>query len=231
MKLETLVIGNKTCTIYTAETPNYLIIQPVDEFDLKVLDRQIELMKEAVQSQFMLVAITIEEWHDELTPWSGPAVFGKEGFGDGAQATLSYIEDVLLPTLYNTYHIEQSVPVILGGYSLAGLFSLWSACQSNRFAAIGAISASLWYPDWISYAKEHTPQTQYVYLSLGDREDKTKNPVMATAGHRMREQYDVLGEQGIHRTLEWNAGHHFQDTEVRCAKGFSWCIEALDKNN
>lgn len=220
-------IGQKTCTIYEVENPEYILIQPVDEFDLKVLDHQVELMREAVDKPFLLVAITIEHWHDELTPWSAPAVFGKEGFGDQAKETLAYIETVLLPELTKKYQIKDTMPIILGGYSLAGLFSIWSACQSKRFSAIAAISPSLWYPDWITYVKEHVPATKAIYLSLGDREDKTKNPVMATAGQRIREQQAILKEQGIACTLEWNAGHHFQDTEVRCAKGFSWCMQSM----
>lgn len=41
----------------------------------------------------------------------------------------------------------------LGGYSLAGLFSLWAAYQTNLFAGIAAASPSVWFPGFLDYAK------------------------------------------------------------------------------
>ena len=51
------------------------------------------------------------------------------------------------------------LPVILGGYSLGGLFALWSSMQTDRFAAIAAASPSLWIKDWLNYAEAHPVQT------------------------------------------------------------------------
>ena len=44
------------------------------------------------------------------------------------------------------------------------------------------------------------------YLSLGDKEEKTRNKVMATVGERIKMQYDILNND---RVLEWNSGNHF----------------------
>ena len=73
--------------------------------------------------------------------------------------------------------------------------------------------------------KEHKIRTRRVYLSLGDREEKARNPVMATVGNRIREAHALLREQGISCTLEWNAGNHFADTDQRTAKAFLWVME------
>ena len=58
-----------------------------------------------------------------------------------------------------------------------------------------------------------------MYLSLGDREERAKNPLMATVGDCIREQYALLQADHI-VTLEWNPGNHFQDSEKRTARAF-----------
>ena len=68
------------------------------------------------------------------------------------------------------------------------------------------------------------PNLHKVYLSLGDKEERTKNPVMATVGNRIRECYDWLRNNNICCTLEWNEGNHFKNPELRTAKAFAWLI-------
>lgn len=107
--------------------------------------------------------------HD-LSPWKSPAVFGKDGFGDGAEDMLQFILRQCA---------DRSKTYYAGGYSMAGLFSLWAAYQTDAFAGVAAASPSIWFPDFLQYMKEHDIRTESVYLSLGDREEKTRNPVMA----------------------------------------------------
>lgn len=59
---------------------------------------------------------------------------------------------------------------------MVGLFSLWAAYQTDAFAGVAAASPSIWFPDFLQYMKEHDIRTESVYLSLGDREEKTRNP-------------------------------------------------------
>ena len=73
--------------------------------------------------------------------------------------------------------------------------------------------------------KEHKIRTDAVYLSLGDKEEKTRHPVMATVGDRIREAHSLLFEQGVKCVLEWNEGNHFKDADVRTAKAFAWVIK------
>ena len=63
-----------------------------------------------------------------------------------------------------------------------------------------------------------------VYLSLGGKEEKTKNKVMATVGDRTRAQEGLLQEDSMVESvvLEWNAGGHFADAGKRLAKGVKW---------
>ncbi|WP_251439943.1 alpha/beta hydrolase-fold protein [Veillonella intestinalis] len=227
MNKKTLNIGNKICTIYSGENPEFFLIQPVDEHDLEVLDKEVDMLTHEVGSHLLLVAIHIENWNEELSPWYAPAVFGNADFGNQATDTLDYIENVVIPYVIEAYQLKETIPAILGGYSLAGLFVLWSAYKSTRFSAIAAMSPSVWFPKWLDFVSNNVPLVNTIYLSLGDKEERTKNKVMATVGDCIRKQAQLLESQGIECTLVCNKGNHFQESDTRCAKGFCWCIESL----
>ena len=111
---------------------------------------------------------------------------------------------------------------------LAGLFALWSTYQEKstvKFAAAAGISPSVWFPGWLEYAKTKQIRTKQVYLSLGDREEKTRNAVMRQVGQNIREMDRwYRNNEKIECVLEWNEGNHFRDVDVRCGKGFLWCM-------
>ena len=215
-------LSDRICFLYQDEAAKHLLIQPIDEHDLEVLDHEVEAIKELSDKPFSLVAFMIKDWNQELTPWVAPPVFGKTPFGDGAEKTLEFITSQLLPEVQ-----ENITHLILGGYSLAGLFALWAGYQTGKFEGIAAASPSVWYPKWIDYASENKPLAKSVYLSLGDKEEKAKNPVMAQVGNAIRKQHELLTEQEIKTILEWNAGNHFVDSDKRMAKGFAWAINNL----
>ena len=112
----------------------------------------------------------------------------------------------------------------IGGYSLAGLFALWAAYQTDGFAGVAAASPSIWFPGFTEYMTSRSIHTGRVYLTLGDREEKTRNPVMSTVGDRIRAMNDYLTSQGKVCTLEWNQGNHFKEPDLRMAKGFSFML-------
>ena len=245
MNRKEYTLSDRTCFLYQDEAAKYLLIQPIDEHDLELLDQEVEAIKELTDKPFSLVAFMIKDWNQELTPWVAPPVFGKTPFGDGAEKTLKFITSQLLP------EVQENIPhLILGGYSLAGLFALWAGYQTDRFEGIAAAAPSVWYPQWIDYASENKPFAKSVYLSLGDKEEKAKNrwnseshqarlngrvvtevgkanPVMAQVGNAIRKQHELLTEQEINTILEWNAGNHFVDSDKRMAKGFAWAINNL----
>lgn len=105
---------------------------------------------------------------------------------------------------------------------------MWSTYQEKstvKFAAAAGISPSVWFPGWLEYMKTKQIQTKKVYLSLGDREEKTRNAVMRHVGSNIREMDSWYGNnEKIECVLEWNEGNHFRDVDVRCGKGFLWCI-------
>lgn len=165
---------------------------------------------------FGLFAVKVDNWNADLSPWQAPAVFGNEAFGDGAAHTLDVILQLCLDKERKYY---------IGGYSLAGFFALWASYQTGVFAGTAAASPSMWFPGFLPYMKEHEIRSKAVYLSLGDREEKTKNPVMCTVGDCIRKAHAYLAGQGTDCTLEWNAGNHFKEPEMRTAKAFAWVMK------
>ena len=175
-KKEIVKIGEHTCILHSEENAKFFIIQPVDGNDTEELERQITYIEDNSQTPFIHIAVRINKWNAELTPWPAPPVFGKVPFGDGAHSTLLYILEQLIPTLKTQFALELNKSnTILGGYSLAGLFSLWVSYQQNvPFHGIVSASPSAWYTGWLDYANSHQPQVEHAYLSLGDKEEKTK---------------------------------------------------------
>ena len=225
MKKETIQIADRKCVVYRDEQPELLLLQPIDNHDLEVMDNEVAVIASLSTKPFVLVAFEVKDWFGELTPWTAPAVFGNTPFGDGAEHTLSFVTDTLMPELQNRLIYDaDAMKCLLGGYSLAGFFALWACYHSPMFHGIAAVSPSVWYPDWMDYAQAHKPMTPSVYLSLGDKEERARNPVMARVGECIRKQHELLVTQGIDAILEWNKGNHFQHTDERTAKGFAWLM-------
>lgn len=227
MNKEIFQIQTRNCIAIWDKAPEVILVQPVDSHDYEMLASETKYIAEHTDKPFMLVAFSVNDWNKDLSPWIAPAVFGNEGFGDGAKETLAFVIENLIPTIKAKYDISQDIPIILGGYSLAGLFALWSAYQTNAFTAIAAASPSVWFPSFLDYAKDKEVCTDHVYLSLGDKEEKAKNPIMSTVGKCIRELSDYYKSKGLVSILEWNEGNHFKDADIRTAKGFSWCIERI----
>ena len=193
-----------------------VLIQMVDDHDLEGIESEAAEIKRLTDSDFCLHAFRVNHWNTDLSPWNAPAVYGKEGFGNGAADTLA---EVL------AYCTEQDKTYIIGGYSLAGLFALWAAHQTDLFKGVAAASPSVWFPGFTDYMRENCIHADSVYLSLGDREEKARNPVLATVGACIREVKEMLKNRGINTILEWNQGNHFQDADIRTAKAFAWIME------
>ena len=216
----------KHCFLYRPGNADALLIQPIAAHDPGAPEQTVENIKMRTTVPFTFVAFQIDDWNRELPPWEAPAVFGRETFGAGAAETLAWITDVLLPELERTEKIEKC---LLGGYSLAGLFALWAAYQTDRFRGIAAVSPSVWFPGWERYTASNRIRSPEVYLSLGDREEKTRNRTMATVGENIRLQYERLRHTDFIKrcVLEWNSGDHFRSPDYRTAKGFAWLLNGF----
>ena len=227
MNHKTSIINGRECFLSDAINPKYILIQTLGNHERGIFDRTTELIAESCGGPFVLAAFQVFDWNLDLMPWHDDAISRKPEVGTKTEETLGYVTESLLPALEADYG---KLPVILGGYSLGGLFALWSAMQTERFAAIAAASPSLWIKDWLDYAKAHPVQAGKVYLSLGDQEEHVKNRAIARVGDSVRGEYELLKTQlgRENCTLVWNPGGHFQDGDKRLAAAFSWCIKELE---
>ena len=202
--------------VFGNEAADLILVQPIDKGSLELMEEEAALIKEMTGRDFCLIALVVDDWNRDLSPWKAPAVFGQEDFGGGAGKTLEEVLEVCG---------ENDRTYFIGGYSLAGLFVIWSVYQTDIFKGAAAASPSMWFPGFTDYMKDNKIRTGSVYLSLGDKEAKTKNPVMATVADKIKEANDHLTKNNIDCIFEWNPGNHFKDPHIRTAKAFARLIK------
>ena len=224
MTAKQVQIGDRPCRIYGEAHTEYLLLQMTGEHELQSMDHEVTAIAQSGRN-FLFSAVPVKNWNDELSPWEAPAVWGKQGFGGKAGDTLRFLTEQVIPTLEQRFHLPENVRIILGGYSLAGLFALWASTQTALFSGVAAASPSVWFPGWMEFEQQHPMQTQHIYLSLGDKEEHTKNAVMAVVGDNIRALHSQLTARGVDCTLEWNSGGHFKDADLRTARAFQWVME------
>lgn len=220
--MKTTEIGSRTChikingadlpTIYWGETKN----------SSETIEKVLALCGD-VNCNYIIYEV--EDWNADFSPWEF-TLNKKMSFSGGGRKTLDWLMNDCVPCYEKEYSLMGKR--ILCGYSLAGLFSLWAFYESQAFSGVISCSGSLWFGDWIYYSESHTaPQNSSIYLSLGDREEKARDRIMATVGDCTRRQYElVCGDKNISRhILEWNDGGHFNEPEKRIAKGIRWCVK------
>ncbi|MBR4517518.1 MAG: hypothetical protein IKO65_00800, partial [Victivallales bacterium] len=160
--MDTLDIAGRRCHLYGQNAPQCLLVQPLGSHEQETLERETEAISADTPMPFTLAAFEIADWERDLMPWNDPAVSKRPGTGDGAANTLQYLLDYLLPWLKG--HCGE-MPVVLGGYSLAGLFALWVARECDAFAGVAAASPSVWIQGWPEYAEVHPIKASQAYLS------------------------------------------------------------------
>ena len=89
-------------------------------------------------------------------------MWGKQGFGGKAADTLRFLTEQVIPTLKQQFRLPENVKIILGGYSLAGLFALWASTQTDLFYGVAAASPSVWFLGWMEFEQQHPIQAQHV---------------------------------------------------------------------
>ena len=221
---EPSVIAGRPCRLFGSDAPDCILVQPSARHEDASLEAEAERLSALTDRPFLLAAIGLDDWTRNLMPWPDGNISRDPEAGKHGQETLGYILQGLLPELERRFGPR---PVILGGYSLAGLFALWASCLTDRFQAVAAASPSVWIHGWIPFARKNAPRSGAVYLSLGDREEHVKNQAIARVGDNLRAQYGLLQSQlGPERcTLVWEEGGHFNDDAGRLARAFAWCLD------
>ena len=222
--IESIFAGHK-CRLYGSEAPGVLLVQPSARHENGTLEAEAAQIASLAPVPYLLVTIELDDWTIDLMPWPDGNISRDPEAGKHGQETLAFILEDLIPELEQRYG---ALPVILGGYSLGGLFALWASCQTDRFCAVAAASPSVWIHGWLPFAKKNRPMADAIYLSLGDREEHVKNQAIARVGDNLRAYYDLIQKQLPPEcsTLVWEEGGHFNENAGRVARAFAWCMSA-----
>ena len=248
MFMERIVLNNRKYIIYSCHKPEKIIFVMLDKSDEQSAGEIYNSIcqrysnnnnnndcnddiheTDVIKRNVMLIFCMVDNWNNDLSPWKAPAVFGTEDFGGESQSTLNNITDICIPYLIKSYNIDITVAgFFICGYSLAGLFSLWAIYNATIFKGAVSCSGSLWFNGFKEYIKSQTlPEDCSIYLSLGDREHKTKNPIMSTVKSITEQIYNLYQTtpEVKNLKLEWNKGNHFNNPDERLQKGILWIIE------
>ncbi len=186
----------------------------------------LDACKQVGCSGFNLVTISGLHWNQELSPWPVETVVSRDdNFAGEADQWLSLLTGEVVPQVERLLDAPPAWRM-LAGYSLAGLFAVWTAFHSDLFTRILSASGSMWYPGWLEYAAEHqlVADVQGIYLSVGDKESTSRNAVLQTVGERTQAVAALMGERGIPSKFELNPGNHFKNPPLRVAKGIHWLL-------
>ena len=223
--MTSFTVEKKNVSIFPAAGPDRPVIY-LNTFEEE--GRQIyELAQAAGCPDFSLVAVSGLAWNHDLSPWETPSLTSAgEPFTGGGETYLSLLTDTILP------RAEEMLPRPaswrgVAGYSLAGLFAVYSLYQTDRFTRGASISGSLWFPNIKEYIFSHKMKRQpdCLYFSLGDKEHKTRNPVMRAVRRNTEEIQAFYQAQGIGTVFQLNPGNHFQNAQERTVRGIQWMLE------
>lgn len=176
-----------------------------------------ELSKMTGRDDFIICPIVVDNWNADLSPWEYKE--GKKNFKGGARNFL-----LKVMTVYNKMAIENpQAKFILGGYSLAGLFSLWCGYETDVFDTIVSCSGSLWFPGFVDKYYRQKIQAGYVYMSLGNKEKKCRDKIMSEIENRTVKLFESLDCDRKEFVLE--KGNHFTECRERMLRGFVWALD------
>lgn len=209
--------------LYVHDNPVALLIQPLERKEVGTIGHEVSLIAQHTPHPFVMAAFKIDDWHLQMSPWHDDAISRREEVGHHAEETLRFITHRLLPVLQQRFG---DLPVVLGGYSLAALFSLWAATQTDVFTGIAAASPSVWIDGWQTFASSHPILSKVAYLSIGRKEEHVRNLSMARVGANIRFEQQLLEQQlgPNNTTLQWNEGGHFDHMDARTAQTYAWTI-------
>jgi hypothetical protein len=228
MEVQELKFGHRRVCLYRLAEGCVPLVYSIDYHENGRL--LIDACQQVGVSGFNLVTISGLRWNQELSPWPVETVVSRnDNFAGEAHQWLPMLTDEVVPQVERLLN-EPPAWRLLAGYSLAGLFTVWTAHQTDLFTRILSASGSMWYPGWLEYAREHhlMAPVRGVYLSVGEQESTSRNAVLQTVGERTQALAQLLAERGVNVKFELNPGNHFKNPPLRVAKGIKWLMELPD---
>ena len=175
---------------------------------------------------FTLVAVSDLDWNHDMVPWDSPPAFKSAApFTGGADDYLRLLTGEIIPTAEGKLPRKPQWRGIVG-YSLAGLFALYAVYRTDLFSRVGSMSGSLWFPGMKEYILSHEPKCRpdCMYFSLGDKESKTRNPILRSVRQNTEEIRAFYQAKGIDTAFQLNPGNHYEHAAERTAAGIAWLL-------
>lgn len=222
--MHTLRLCGKTVSVFPGKEANApaIYLHTYSEEGLQVL----AALRSAQLPDFSLISISGLDWNHDMVPWDHPPVFkNSPPCTAGADEYLELLTSVLLPAA------EAKLPGIpawrgLAGYSLAGLFTLYALYHTGIFPRAASVSGSLWFPGISEYIFSHETvrSPDCLYFSLGDKEAKTRNPILQTVQKSTEAIQAHFQHKGIRTVFVQTPGNHYNHAAERTAAGIAWLL-------
>ena len=220
-----LTIEQKHISVYPCDEPDRPVIY-LNTFEGEG-GQVLRLLRDNGCPPFTLVSVSNLDWNHDMPPWEIPPVFkNAEPCTGGADDYLKIFIERIVPEAEK----EIRGTVLwrgIAGYSLAGLFALYSLYQTDIFSRAASMSGSLWYPGISEYISSHTMKRipDCLYFSLGSKEAKTRNHYMKTVQENTEKIEEYYRGRGISTVFQLNPGNHYKDAEKRTAAGIHWLLD------
>jgi predicted alpha/beta superfamily hydrolase len=230
LKKITTKLDEKVITIYRGPQENLPVIYSNDYSEGG--SQLLKCCEEIDCPPFHLVTISKMKWDSDMSPWpSEPVVTQNDRFFGHAPAYLHWLLEQVVPYSEGKLQVSNSISYI-AGYSMAGLFALWSLYETDFFSGAVCASGSLWYPGFSDFALSHNfkRKSACVYMSLGDRESKVKNLELQKTETVFRTLYEHNLKKNVLSVFELNPGNHYQHIDARVAKGCQWILSKGNKS-
>ena len=218
-------IGQKQISVYPCDEPDRPVIY-LNTFAGEG-KQVLRLLRDDGCPPFTLVSVSSLDWNHDMSPWEIPPVFkNADPCTGGADDYLRILIERIVPEAEKEIKGTVSWRGI-AGYSLAGLFALYSLYRTDLFSRAASMSGSLWYPGITEYISSHTMKNSpdYLYFSLGSKEARTRNPYMKTVQENTEMIEKYYRENGISTAFQLNPGNHYKDAEKRTAAGIRWLAD------
>ena len=214
---------NKIICVYPCEKANKPVIY-LNTYGSEGGSVYDELLKIGC-SDFNLVTVSGFEWNRDMAPWNCPPVMKNSGaFTGGADDYLSLLIQRIVPAAEKKIN---GSPVWRGiaGYSLGGLFAVYSLYKTDLFSRAASVSGSLWFPGMKEFVFNNKLKAKpdFLYFPLGSKESKTRNQYLKTVEQTTRDIEGFYRFCGIKTVFELNPGNHFQNSAQRTARSV-YCL-------
>ena len=213
-----LMLGTHAMHIHTPEQPTDRIV-----YLHASADEGLAVWQLLTEPRPVLAVISGTDWNQDFSPWQAQRVFSKgEDFAGGAEAYLEVLTGRIIPAVEAMLPLPPKMRSI-AGYSLAGLFALWTIFKCDAFDAAAALSPSLWFDGFEDFIACNQPseRVKRLSISLGDREKHTRNLRMSRVEDAVLAACKNLATHGIDVRFHFEAGGHFDDVSARIARGIS----------